>query len=104
MRCNACIATETHVHVRFCSPASESVAGFTEGDHQQMLQALAYHGSGEITSVSDERGNDLRRIRQKAQDVAHGPEELSVLIIIEHAAVPSISTSGIADSQRDARS
>jgi hypothetical protein len=39
-----------------------SMPSFAERDHQQMLQALAYHFSGEISPVADERGDDLRRV------------------------------------------
>jgi hypothetical protein len=42
--------------------AALPIASFAECDHEQMLQALAYHFSGEISPVTDERGDDLRRV------------------------------------------
>ena len=45
---------------------------------------------GEIGPVMDQRGNDLSRIGQEAQDVADRPEDLRIMIIIEYPAMPSI--------------
>jgi hypothetical protein len=60
-----------------------SVADLPERDHEQMLEPLAYHLVGEIGPVMDQRGNDLSRIGEEAQDVADRPEDLRVVIIIE---------------------
>ena len=66
------------------------MVGLAERDHKQMLEPLAYHLVWEIGPVMDQRGNDLSRIGQEAQDVTDRPEDLRIVIIIKYPAMPSI--------------
>ena len=67
------------------------MANVAERDHEQVLEALAYDMVGKIGPVMDQGGNDLSRIGQEAQDVTDCPEDFRVMIIIEHAAMPSVA-------------
>ena len=50
----------------------------------------ANHFAGQVRSGVDQRGHDLSRVGQEAQDVADRPEISRLLIIVDDPAVPPI--------------
>ena len=70
---------------------ARSVSNLAESDQKQVLEAVTHDPIREVGAVMDERGDDLSRIGEEAQDVTYRPEDFCVMIIIKQTAVPPVA-------------